>query len=81
MKVKLKKIQKPQYLQTLSLICRICVCFSRSLKKFVTKGNQLPEFDWLIETNSFLIGDFILIVDIDWTENKQLDVNVYQSFL
>ena len=34
-----------------------------------------------METNSFLTGNFILILNTDWIANKQLDVNVYQSFL
>ena len=41
---------------------------------------KLPESDWSIETNKFLIGDFIPIFNTDWMANKHLDVNVYQSF-
>ena len=39
------------------------------------------EYDWLIETNSFLIGDLILILDTDWMSYKQLDARANQSFL
>ena len=39
------------------------------------------EYDWLIETNSFLIGDLILILDTDWMAYKQLDGKVNQSCL
>ena len=42
---------------------------------------KLSEFDWLIEANSFLTGDFILIVNTDWMVNKQWDVNANQSFI
>ena len=42
---------------------------------------KLPEFDWLIETNSPLIDDFILILNTDWMTNKQLNVDDNQSFL
>ena len=44
-------------------------------KNFNKKYIKLLEFDWLIKTNSFLIGSFILILSIDYMANKQLDIN------
>ena len=43
----------------------IPICFFRSIKKFVSKGN-----DWLIKTNSSLIGKFIFILNTDWGRNS-----------
>ena len=37
------------------------------------------ENDWLIETNSFLIGELIFILNTDWMAKNQLDFS--QSFL
>ena len=36
---------------------------------------KLPEDYWLVKTNSFLIGDFIFILNVDWMAKKQLNVN------
>lgn len=35
-----------------------------------------PENDWLTQTNSFLMGDFMFIPDGKRTTKKQLDVSV-----
>ena len=43
----------------------IPVCFFSSIKEFVNKVN-----DWLIKTYSFLIGEFILILNHDWRRNS-----------
>ena len=37
--------------------------------------SKLPEDDWLVKTNNFLIGDFIFMANTDWMAKKQLDVN------
>ena len=34
-----------------------------------------PEDDWLVKTNSFLIGDFIFMLNTDWMAKRQLNVN------
>ena len=36
---------------------------------------KLPVDDWLVKINSFLIGDFIFILNVDWMAKKQLNVN------
>ena len=41
---------------------------------------KLPEHDWLVKTNSFLIGDFIFMLNADWMAKKQLDVNPFNHF-
>ena len=43
----------------------IPICFFSSIKKFVNKGD-----DWLIETNSSLIGEFTFILNTDWRRNN-----------
>ena len=35
--------------------------------------------DWLIETNTFFIDEYILTLNTDWMSKEQLAV--YQSFL
>ena len=40
----------------------------------------MPEYDWLVETNGFLIGDFIFMLNADWMEMKQLNVNSINYF-
>ena len=37
--------------------------------------SQMHRNDWLIETNRFLIGEFIFILSIDWMLKKQVDIN------
>ena len=41
------------------------LCFTSSVKTFVNKVN-----DWLIKTNSFLIGEFIFVLNTDWQKNN-----------
>ena len=33
---------------------------------------KLPEDNWLVKTNSFLIGEFIFVLNADWMAKKQL---------
>ena len=37
---------------------------------------KIPEDDWFVKTNSFLIGDLIFMASTDWMTKKQLDVNL-----
>ena len=44
---------------------KISLCFTSSVKTFVEKVN-----DWLIETNNFLIGGCIFVLNTDWQRNN-----------
>ena len=56
---------------------RIAKYFVKSLQ-----GNKikLPEDDWLVKTNSFLIGGFMFMLDTDWISKKQLNLNSINHF-
>ena len=41
---------------------------------------KLPEDDWLVKHNSFLIGGFIFMLNTDWMAKKQLYVNSISHF-
>ena len=41
---------------------------------------KLPEDNWLVKTNRFLIGDFIFMLNVDWMAKKQLDVSSINHF-
>ena len=41
---------------------------------------KVPKDDWLVQTNSFLIGGFIFLLNVDWIAKKQLDVNSLNHF-
>ena len=41
---------------------------------------KLPEDDWLVKTNSFLIGGFMFMLDTDWIAKKQLNLNSINHF-
>ena len=41
---------------------------------------KLPEDNWLVKTNRFLIGDFIFMLNVDWMAKKQLDISSINHF-
>ena len=49
-------------------------------KHLQAKNIKLPEDDWSVKTNGFLIGDFKFILNTDWMTKKQLNVNSINHF-
>ena len=41
---------------------------------------KLPEDNWLVEANRFLIGHFIFMLNVDWMAKKQLYVSSINHF-
>ena len=41
---------------------------------------KIPEDDWLVKTNSLVIGDFIFMLNTDWMTKRQLNVNSINHF-
>ena len=41
---------------------------------------KLPEDDWLVKSNSFLIGVFIFMLNADWIAKKHFNVNSISHF-
>ena len=51
-----------------------------AVKTSVRNVVKLPEDDWLVKSNSFLIGDFIFMLNTDWIAKKQLNVKSINYF-
>ena len=81
LKIKLEKYRKFNICER-SLIDFIAYIFASLalLKSLYQRYFKQPEFDWLIETNSLLIGNFILICKLIgcWINNLMLmSINFY----
>ena len=53
---------------------------TRKLGKINSCELALTQDDWLVKTNSFLIGGFIFMLNTDWIVKKQLNVNSINYF-
>ena len=83
LKIKLKKLEKSVSVSA-NVVSSISFGIKDSLlwvgqKNCKSSKIRKPEGDWLTETNSSVVGDFIFILNTDCML-KKLDANVNQSF-
>ena len=78
LKIKIEKSEKSIPANLESCIVFLIAIFAYLLlwlsKQLYAKQIKLPEDDWLVETSSFSIGDFIFMLNTDWIVKKQMSI-------